>query len=553
MGPAVTVQEATLDNGLKVVLHPDRGLSQVAVCATYAAGMRHAGPPGVAAVAFRMLQEGGRSTSGADYSRKVEARGGSIDNTLTADYAQYCTLVPRHEVELALWLEAGRMTQYAFNLPNFQKRIEELKGAYLDSTHASVYARGLRRLTEIAYQGHGSYERVYPPDPSDVERLSLGDVSAFHQSYYRSNNAVLSVAGDIDAFEVLDLVKRHLGSPGLSGSSPSEPVITSLSRQTSPRFSLIIEPTAKASAAYYGWVTAGANADDRAPLSVLSALLGDGEASLLHHELVQRRRLVSAVHCWTGGYAGPDLFALRLEANQGARLDVIDKGIAGVLTKLVHGAPVAPGLLSAAKLRVVQRYLAKLSSNLGKAAYIGERELIAGAADQISDELRRVEQVTSADLRRVVRTHLELQRVTSIEIYPKDWHDPNQAAMPRFHVVSSGENLTTIAKRYASTVTAIAKMNGINQTKPIFPGQKLRVPRGVARSSKQADNRKSGSKTASSRPAKKQAIAYSVKRGDSLSTIAARHQISVAAMLRANRIDPKKPLQIGQRLAIPVP
>jgi membrane-bound lytic murein transglycosylase D len=112
-------------------------------------------------------------------------------------------------------------------------------------------------------------------------------------------------------------------------------------------------------------------------------------------------------------------------------------------------------------------------------------------------------------------------------------------------VVSSGENLTRIAQRYGTTAEAVAKMNGIDGKRPIFPGQKLRVPRGKTRSSK------AGSKGTSQK--KKEAIAYSVKKGDSLSTIAARHKISVAALLRANRIDAKKPLQIGQRLAIPVP
>jgi LysM repeat protein len=87
-------------------------------------------------------------------------------------------------------------------------------------------------------------------------------------------------------------------------------------------------------------------------------------------------------------------------------------------------------------------------------------------------------------------------------------------------------------------------MNGIGEKQPIFPGQKLRVPRGSARKS-------TGSRKQRGR--KKEAIAYTVKKGDSLSSIAARHKISVAAILRANRINPKKPLQIGKRLAIPVP
>ena len=73
------LQRASLDNGLRVVLRVDHGLPQVAVCSTYDAGSRQDGRlSGRAALVHRMLREGGRSTSGADYSRQVEARGGKL-------------------------------------------------------------------------------------------------------------------------------------------------------------------------------------------------------------------------------------------------------------------------------------------------------------------------------------------------------------------------------------------------------------------------------------------------------------------------------------------
>ncbi len=509
---------------------------------TYGAGIRRdASAPGAAALVHRMLREGGRSTPGADYSRKVEARGGSVKNTLTADAARFCTLVPKHEVELAFWLEEGRMTEYAFNRANFDRRRSELKGEYLDSVEGSVYARGLRRLTQIAFEDDAAYERVAPPEPEDLDRLTLADARRFHRDYYHSNNAVLSVVGDFDAFSVLDQAKQHLGAAGFSGEIPDE-AAPELPRQTSPRLSVLIDPSAKTSAVYYGWVVPPPGDLDHAALVLANTLLADGEGSLLYSDLVDKRHMASAVEGWMGGHATDDLFALQIQATQRARLDVIEKAVSEVLVRIAKGAPLANAALDAAKRRWLNEWLAAHSSNLGQAEYLGWRELL-GAADELPGaELQRIERVTAEDVRRAVRDHLGQLRKTSVELYPKEWQDPNQAAMPTFHVVSSGENLTLIARRYGSSVEAIAKMNGINAKQPIFPGQKLRVPRGVAKRGK-----------GSARPAKKEAIAYVVKKGDTLSGIAARHKISVAAILRANRIDPKKPLKIGQRLAIPVP
>lgn len=551
------LQRAELDNGLRIVFHVDHTLPQVAVCSTYDAGSRRdGGLPGRAALVHRMLREGGRSTSGADYSRQVEARGGALEDSLTEDYARFCTLVPKHEVELALWLEAGRMTEYAFNTPNFEKRVAMLKAAHLDRTQGSVHARAEQQLRELAFQRRPADERIELPDPEDLERLTLTDVRNFHREHYRAKNVVLTLSGDFDAFQMLDLVKRHLGN-AMAGDDTRETSADAPVRQTSPRFSMSIEPTAKSSMALYGWVTPDSGHGDYAALLVANCLLGEGDASILHRELVDQQRLATGVSAWTTRHAGPELFAFRIEGKPEARLDLVERALNDALARVARGALLPEATVEAAKRRVLQHELERVSSNLGTAQYVGEHELLRGGQPEAAFD--RIEKVTAEDIRRVVLEHLRIDHRTSVEIYPKEWHDPNQASMPRFHIVSSGENLTTIAKRHGSTAAAIAKMNGISEKQPIFPGQKLRVPRTAPakRSTSRATQASSsGASTASDqkkKKKKKEAIAYQVKKGDSLSSIAARHDISVAALLRANRIDPKKPLRIGQRLAIPVP
>ncbi|HEU5073558.1 MAG TPA: insulinase family protein [Polyangiaceae bacterium] len=548
------LQRARLDNGLRVVFRVDHTLPQVAVCSIYDAGSRRDGPiSGRAALVHRMLREGGRSTSGADYSRQVEARGGMLDDTLTEDYSRFCTLVPNQEVELALWLEAGRMTEYAFNAPNFEKRVGTLKAEYLDATQGSVHARGEQRLREIAFQRYAAYERVELPTPDDLERLVLADVRDFHREHYRAKNAVLTIAGDFDAFQMLDLVKRHLGNAA-SGAGALPGAADTAARQTSSRFSVLIEPTAKSSVALYGWVTPDPGHSDHAALLVANSVLGEGDASLLYQQLVDQQHLATGVSAWTTAHAGPELFALRVEGKPDARLDLIERALNDALARVARGALLPESTVEAAKRRVLQRQLERLSSNLGTAQCVGEHELLFGGQPEAA--LARIERVTAEDIRRAVLAHLPPERRSSIEIYPKEWQDPNQATLPRFHIVSSGENLTSIAKRHGSTADAIAKMNGISEKQPIFPGQKLRVPRGSARKPGTSTASRATTAGATAGPnssKKKEAIAYQVKKGDSLSSIAARHDISVAALLRANRIDPKKPLKIGQRLAVPIP
>src|SRR5690606_30264335 len=102
-------------------------------------------------------------------------------------------------------------------------------------------------------------------------------------------------------------------------------------------------------------------------------------------------------------------------------------------------------------------------------------------------------------------------RQSTIEIYPKGWQDPWQAPMPVFHIVSAGETLTSIAKQHGATVQAITKMNGIRETTRIYPGDKLKVPRGK-------------------RHEEAKLRTHVVRRGDTLSALALKYGVTSRAI-----------------------
>jgi LysM repeat protein len=191
--------------------------------------------------------------------------------------------------------------------------------------------------------------------------------------------------------------------------------------------------------------------------------------------------------------------------------------------------------IEAARQRSLRRRMSGLGSNLNKAKLFGQAEAAGKEPATLLIDLASQLAVSAEDVRSAVGEYLKKPLRTTVEIYPKDWYDPSQTAMPQYHIVRSGENLTSIANQVGSTAAEVAKLNGMSPNKTIFPGDKLRVPRSKARASKK----------------KKEAVAYVVKKGDTLSSIAARFKVSVGAIERANRIDRKKAIRPGQRLAIP--
>jgi membrane-bound lytic murein transglycosylase D len=112
--------------------------------------------------------------------------------------------------------------------------------------------------------------------------------------------------------------------------------------------------------------------------------------------------------------------------------------------------------------------------------------------------------------------------------------------LPRFHVVSPGETLIGIARRYAVPVSDLVKQNGINPKQPIHPGQKLKLPPGA----KSPPGGGSKSKQLPDR-------VHVVRKGDTLSALALRYKVSVTDIVKKNGLNPKRPIRIGQRLTIP--
>lgn len=161
--------------------------------------------------------------------------------------------------------------------------------------------------------------------------------------------------------------------------------------------------------------------------------------------------------------------------------------------------------------------------------------------------------------------------------------NPSKIVKPVVHTVAKGETLIAIGKKYGVPAAEIVKRNGLNPKKPIRPGQVLQIPprpkvtkddagkapgasrkddkpasgKSDAKATKPNDQTGAKGETKGSRgdpapgSASKPMRTYVVKPGDSLSVIAAKNKVSVAALTRANGISKKKPIRPGQKLVIP--
>lgn len=516
----------TLSNGLRVILLPDRDAPVLSVCSAFDAGARRdpAHRPGVARVVAELLRNGGRPLEGQDVGALLARRGGTAEVELTHDALTSCVTVPSSELEFALWFEAGRFGRHALTAEGRDRVVAELSAEF-ERQDDLASERAPRRLRALAFQGRPSYARDVLASSAQLAEVELSDLDRFHRAHFGAAQAVVTVVGDFDEASARRLVEQQLGSaPRGAAGTPLEfepPV------QTTERFSMVEDPSARVPAVWYGWVLPEAGTEVRTALELVAVALGS--ESRLGSSIVGPRRPAQSLEYGLTNEVGASLFSLYAVGTGAAALGAIEKAVDAELTK-VGQYGLRPEEVRAARSTLAQQRALELASNLGRARALSRGVLLGGTPEAILSEPEPAE-ISNVTLARAAREYLHSRRRTVIEIYPKGWQDPWQTPMPVYHLVSAGENLGRIAAMHQTTVAVIAKMNGLDPKKPIYPGQNLKVPRSKATTVK--------------------AVVHTVRSGDTLTAIAKKFNVSVQSLADANGLDPKRPIRPGDELRVP--
>ena len=358
---SIPFERHRLDNGLKVVLSPDRSVPVVATNIWYGVGSRNevVGKTGFAHLFEHMMFQGSEHVPKNKHFELIERVGGTLNATTWFDRTNYFETVPSNDLELALWLESDRMGWMlpAMTQEKLDNQRDVVKNEKRQRYDNQPYGDWDERLQKLMYPEGHPYRHTVIGSMEDIDAATLDDVGSFFKTFYVPNNAVLTIAGDVDPGEALEQVKRYFGDiepgapiPSLPGNSEVDRVLGSTVRDhvvadvPLPRVILAFRIPPYSS-------------PDFAVAEVSRALLGSGRASRLYKRLVRERRVAKGVVTyafplltgasmllvWATGYPGSDPEALEaamleeLEALAGAEQSEVDRAITLTETDLVRG------------------------------------------------------------------------------------------------------------------------------------------------------------------------------------------------------------------------
>jgi predicted Zn-dependent peptidase len=417
-------ERATLRNGLRVLVATDHSSPLVAVAVVYDVGFRSEpeGRTGFAHLFEHLMFQGSAHVGKAEHMQLVQGAGGVVNGHTLADLTEYYEALPSGGLELALWLEADRMGALALTEQNLGNQVsvveEEIKVNVLNRPYGGFPWIPLPGLAFDSYpNAHNGYG-----DFADLEDATVEDAADFYHHYYAPSNAVLAVAGDCAAADVVELADRYFGGikarPAPARRSFSEPRL-SRQRRKIIRDELIPQP---AFAAGYRVPDPVSDIGDYAAYFVLANLLSDGDASRLRARMVHQDRTVTDIACMLGIF-GSDAFTMRDPvlfqvvvfhpgvASTDTLLAVVDEE----LERLATDGPDEEEL-ARASASAVSSHWSSLDPVLNRALALADAEVVHNRAELVNEMPRLVTSVgreavaaAAVDLARQHRAIVELQ------------------------------------------------------------------------------------------------------------------------------------------------
>jgi predicted Zn-dependent peptidase len=405
-----------LANGLRVVVSPDPWTPVVAVNLWYNVGSAHETPgrTGFAHLFEHLMFAGSAQVEAGEHLGQLQALGGEVNATTSFDRTNYFETVPTGVTELALWYEAERLSSLleAIDQPTLDTEREVVKEEKRQRYDNVPYGDAFAVLVALAFGPDHPYGHLPIGSMADLDAAQLDDVHAFFRTHYRPANAVLTLAGAIEAETGRDLAETYFGDLDPGPASPALaidplPALAGLPRQELTR------PVPQ-DALYLAWRVPAYGQGEHEAVGAALAILADGLTARLHHDLV-RAELADAVGSSDLELTNGNSLAL-LSATVRAGVDPrrVEDQLVKTLARFLAEGPTAAEIQRTVA-RTTRDYLFALASLDTRADAISESTLVFDDPQRVNTWLTEISQLTAADIHAAACTHLDpLHRATLV-------------------------------------------------------------------------------------------------------------------------------------------
>jgi zinc protease len=419
----IPLQTFRLPNGLFVSVSEDHTAPIVAVNLWYHVGSANerAGRTGFAHLFEHMLFQGSAHVATSEHFELIQRAGGTLNGSTWVDRTNYFETVPSNQLALALWLESDRMGQLlpAMTQQKLDTQRDVVKNERRWSVDNQPYGTWWEKLPALAFPPDHPFHHSLIGSMEDLSAASLEDVAKFFSTYYTPDNAVLSIAGDVELAEARRLVEQYFGPiPRGSGRPPLPPM------DVPPRFSTplreVVPDDVRLPRLYLAFRIPVFGSEISYAASVAGAVLGLKRGSRLHNTLVRERQVAADANAFTLDLTkGADLLVIDVTARPDISSDRLERAVAEEVDRL-QSEPVTDAEVERALALIETDFTASLQSASERADKLSQFATYFGDPGLVNVQLDRYSAVTADRVNAFAREWLGEDNRASLLYVPRE-------------------------------------------------------------------------------------------------------------------------------------
>ncbi len=419
---APQVEHFTLDNGLEVVVIPDRRAPVVTQMVWYKVGSadEEPGKSGIAHFFEHLMFKGTSNHGPGEFSARIAEIGGRENAFTSYDYTAYFQQVAPGELKTMMEFEADRMRNLILTDdvigPERDVIIEE-RNSRVENSPESLHGE---EVNATLYQNH-PYRFPVIGWMQEIEQLNREDATEFYDRFYAPNNAVLVVAGDVDAATVRNLAEETYGlverGPDLPPRiRPVEP------EQNTSRIVEMSDPRVGVASYSKRWVVPSyttAEDGEAEALDLLSEILGGGMRSRIYQELIVRQGIASSAGAYYQGTSLDDTAFVVYGSPRGdSTIEDVERAIDAEIAKVAEEG-ISEDELAKAKKRATRSMIFARDDQSGMARIYGSTLTTGGTVEDVLEWPERIDAVSADDVKRVAARYLDQRRSVTGYLRPE--------------------------------------------------------------------------------------------------------------------------------------
>ncbi len=409
--------EYDLDNGLHVILHQDKATPIVVVSVMYHVGSKNEQPDrtGFAHFFEHLLFEGSENIERGEFMKYISSSGGANNAYTSQDKTYYYELLPSNQLELGLWLESERMLHAKVDIEGVETQREVVKEERRMRVDNQPYGTFQENAMKKAFTKHPY--RWSPIGSMDhLNAATEQDYIDFYNDFYTPNNAVLSIAGDIDIEQTRKLIDKYFATIPIKTKEIYRPNIVE------PAMTRAVVDTVydniQLPAAINTYRIPALGTKDFYAVNMLNTLLSQGQSSRLNKSIVDEQQLA----LFAGGFPfeleDPGVAIVFAIANMGIDVDQLQAALDKELMK-VQAELISEEEFQKLRNQVESNFITGNARIAGIAESLANYYMYYGQTDLINTELDRFLAVTKEDIRSAAAKYYNVNNRVILKYLPK--------------------------------------------------------------------------------------------------------------------------------------